>query len=276
MSSASAPGGPGGGLQADLDFAGSLVFESSGSSTYGGTLAGTGTLTKEGTGTLTLSSPGSSSYSGQTTVSAGGLVVDGALDSSVVVVAAGASLGGNGTVSQAVTVASGGRIAPGLSGTSALLTVGDLDLQSGSEAAFGIGDGPLAGIAGIDYDALEISGTVALATNVTVRLDFATTTPFANGELFQLFAFDGGTPVGHFSSVVASGIGAYAGVTFYRAGTDEWLSTFGASEQFLRFDERTGTLQVVPEPSTWGLLLAGSAAAAVGGLWRRRQKMLGM
>ena len=25
-----------------------------------------------------------------------------------------------------------------------------------------------------------------------------------------------------------------------------------------------------------GLLLAGSAAAAVGGLWRRRQKMLGM
>ena len=269
-------GGAGGGLQADLDFAGSLVFESSGSSTYGGTLAGTGTLTKEGTGTLTLSSPGSSSYSGQTTVSAGGLVVDGALDSSVVVVAAGASLGGNGTVSQAVTVASGGRIAPGLSGTSALLTVGDLDLQSGSEAAFGIGDGPLAGIAGIDYDALEISGTVALATNVTVRLDFATTTPFANGELFQLFAFDGGTPVGHFSSVVASGIGAYAGVTFYRAGTDEWLSTFGASEQFLRFDERTGTLQVVPEPSTWGLLLAGSAAAAVGGLWRRRQKMLGM
>ena len=268
-------GGSGGVLLADLDFAGRLIFNSTGSSTYGGTLSGTGTLTKEGSGTLTLSSAGTYSYSGTTTVSAGGLVVDGVLDSSAVFVATGGSLGGNGTVASAVTVASGGTIAPGLSGTS-LLTVGSLNLQAGSEAAFGIGDGPLAGSAGVDYDALRISGTVALATNVTVRLDFATTTPFANGEVFQLFAFDGGTPVGHFSSVIASGIGAYAGVTFYRAGPDEWLSTFSTSEQFLRFNELTGSLVVVPEPSTWGLLLAGSTAAAVGGLWRRRQKMLGM
>ena len=268
-------GGSGGVLLADLDFAGRLIFNSTGSSTYGGTLSGTGTLTKEGSGTLTLSSAGTYSYSGTTTVSAGGLVVDGVLDSSAVFVATGGSLGGNGTVASAVTVASGGTIAPGLSGTS-LLTVGSLNLQAGSEAAFGIGDGPLAGSAGVDYDALRISGTVALATNVTVRLDFATTTPFANGEVFQLFAFDGGTPVGHFSSVIASGIGAYAGVTFYRAGPDEWLSTFSTSEQFLRFNELTGSLVVVPEPSTWGLLLAGSTAAAVGRLWRRRQKMLGM
>ena len=94
--------------------------------------------------------------------------------------------------------------------------------------------------------------------------------------MFQLFAFGTGNPVGHFSSVIASGIGAYAPVTFYRAGPDEWLSTFSTSEQFLRFNESTGSLVVVPEPSTWGLLLAGSTAAAVGGLWRRRQKMLGM
>ncbi|MEI8369351.1 MAG: autotransporter-associated beta strand repeat-containing protein [Planctomycetia bacterium] len=268
-------GGAGGALQADLDFAGRLVFNSSGSSTYGGTLAGTGTLTKEGSGTLTLLSAGTYLYSGTTTVSAGGLVVDGALYNSEVFVAKGGSLGGNGTIASAVTVASSGTIAPGLSGTSALLTVGDLDLQSGSEAAFGIGDGPFAGAAGIDYDALRISGTVALATNVTVRLDFATPTPFANGEVFQLFAFDGGSPVGHFSSVVASGIGPYVGVTFRRVD-DEWISTYSTSEQFLRFNERMGTLQVVPEPSTWGLLLAGSTAAAVGGLWRRRQKMLGM
>ena len=81
--------------------------------------------------------------------------------------------------------------------------------------------------------------------------------------------------MGHFSSVIASGIGPYVGVTFRRVD-DEWISTFGTSEQFLRFDERTGSLVVVPEPSTWGLLLAGSTAAAVGRLWRRRQKMLGM
>jgi hypothetical protein len=51
---------------------------------------------------------------------------------------------------------------------------------------------------------------------------------------------------------------------------------FGSSEQFLRLDERNGRLEVVPEPSTWGMLLAGGAAAGISALRRRRQKMLGM
>jgi len=50
----------------------------------------------------------------------------------------------------------------------------------------------------------------------------------------------------------------------------------GTSEQVLRFDEFTGRLEVVPEPSTWGMLLAGGAAAGISALRRRRQKMLGM
>jgi hypothetical protein len=51
---------------------------------------------------------------------------------------------------------------------------------------------------------------------------------------------------------------------------------FGTSEQFLRLDERTGRLEVVPEPSTGGMLLAGSPTAGISALWRRRQKMLGI
>jgi hypothetical protein len=60
--------------------------------------------------------------------------------------------------------------------------------------------------------------------------------------VFQLFAFDGGSSVGNLSSVIAAGSGAYSAVSFYRTGLEEWTSTFGTSEQFLRFSERTGRL----------------------------------
>lgn len=270
-------GGAGGVLQADLNFAGSLVFNSSGNPTYGGNLAGSGSLTKVGSGTLTLTSVGTYTYSGLTTVSAGGLVINGSLDnSSVVVVDAGGVVGGSGTIVNSVTVNSGGTLAPGLAGGLSLFTVGPLSLQDGSLASFRIvGTGQLAGTAGTNYDSVKITGSPA-SLGGTVRLQFGDASPFATGEVFQLFAFDGGSSVGNFSSVVASGIGAYSAVSFYRTGLEEWTSTFGTSEQFLRFDERTGSLVVVPEPSTWGMLLAGGAAAGISALCRRRQKMLGM
>jgi len=89
-------GGSGGVLAADLDFAGALVFDRSGSSSYGGNLSGAGTVTKAGSGLLTLTSAGTYTYTGTTTVSAGGLVVDGALDNSSVEVGSGGRLGGGG------------------------------------------------------------------------------------------------------------------------------------------------------------------------------------
>ena len=94
----------------------------------------------------------------------------------------------------------------------------------------------------------------------------------STGQGFQLFALDGGNPVGHFASVVAAGTGAYAGVGFYRRGPDEWVSTYGTTEQYLRFDELTGRLEVVPEPSTWVMAVAGLAAAG----WMTRRKKLAL
>jgi len=268
-------GGAGGVLQANLTFDGSLVFNSSGNPTYGGNLAGSGTLTKEGSGTLTLTSAGTYAYSGLTTVSAGGLVIDGSLDNSSVVVGAGGVVGGSGTVPNTVQVNSGGTLAPGLAGAPSLLTVGALSLQDGSLSSFGIvGNGALAGTAGTNYDSVTITGTPASLAG-TLRLEFGNS-PFATGQVFQLFAFDGGVSVGEFSSVIAAGSGVYSAVSFYRTGAQEWTSTYGTSEQFLRFSELTGRLEVVPEPSTWGMLLAGGAAAGISALRRRRQKMLGM
>ena len=269
-------GGAGGVLQANLNLHGSLVFNSSSDSSYGREIDGSGTLTKTGSGTLTLTNAGTYGYSGLTTVSAGGLVIDGSLVNSSVVVDAGAVVGGSGTVPNTVQVNSGGTLAPGLAGGPSLLTVGALSLQDGSLSSFGIvGNGALAGTAGTNYDSVTITGTPA-SLGGTLRLEFGNTTPFATGEVFQLFAFDGAISVGSFSSVIAAGSGAYSAVSFYPTGTGEWTSTYGTSEQFLRFSERTGRLEVVPEPSTGAMLLAGGAAAGISALRRRRQKMLGM
>jgi len=272
-------GGAGGVLQADLNFAGALVFNSSSESSYGGNLLGSGTLTKEGSGTLTLTNAGMYSYSGLTTVSAGGLVIDGSLDNSSVVVGAGGHLGGTGVVVGSVTVNSSATIAPGVAGVPGLFTVGSLSLASGSQTTFGIlGDGDLAGVAGTNYGQLRVTDLSENSASLggTVRLEFGNTPPFATGQVFQLFAFDNGISVGNLSSVIAAGSGAYSAVSFYRTGAREWTSTYGTSEQYLRFSELTGRLEVVPEPSTWGMLLAGGAAAGISALRRRRQKMLGM
>src|SRR5271166_5349455 len=75
-------------------------------------------LSKTGTGTLILS--GTSTYSGLTDVKAGLLSVRGTLSNSAVQVESGATLGGTGTVSQAVTVLSGGILSPGSIGAGTL------------------------------------------------------------------------------------------------------------------------------------------------------------
>ena len=61
------------------------------STTFSGTLSGTGGLTKIGNGTLTLS--GISSYSGATAVNAGTLIVNGSIASSAVTVNSGGTSG---------------------------------------------------------------------------------------------------------------------------------------------------------------------------------------
>ncbi|NKW10707.1 hypothetical protein HGG76_20675 [Ochrobactrum tritici] len=92
-------------------------------------LSGTGTLEKQGTGNLTLSGD-NSGFTGATTVSAGGLMVDGTLGSGAVTVASGASLGGAGTIGGNTTINSGGTLV-GTQG-STLNFGSDLTLASGS------------------------------------------------------------------------------------------------------------------------------------------------
>ena len=102
---------------------------SNGSTTFAGSIQGTGGLTLMG-GTETSS--GANNYGGSTTINAGRLQVDGSIASSATTVNSGGTLSGSGTVG-AVTVKSGGTFEPGPIGTRGTMTVaGNLAFQSGA------------------------------------------------------------------------------------------------------------------------------------------------
>lgn len=259
-------------LQGSIINNATVTFEQTTNGTYAGTLSGTGTLTKTGSGTLAIS--GTVSASGDTTVSGGRLLINGSVLTSHVTVANGATLGGSGVIGGLVTVQSGGSLAPGNS--PGLLTVGSLELQAGSTTFMQLfGSGNVAGragagSAGIDYDSIMLLNPHGLGYGGTLALDFGNLLPFADKSIFQLYSFTG-TPSSHFGSVTAIGSGHYAGLTFSSEGKGVWKSTSRSPIfQTLIFNESTGQLLVVPEPSTYAMAFLGIAC---GGwqMFRRRR-----
>ncbi len=119
-------------------------------------------LTKLGTGRLNLT--GTNGYTGTTTVSAGTLSVNGSLASANVYVNNSGTLGGTGTLSGAVSVASGGHLAPGNSiGTQ---TQASLTLASGSILDFQFGTAGTLASPG-NSDRIAVTGALTLPTNAS-------------------------------------------------------------------------------------------------------------
>ena len=222
-------------LQGAITNNAAVTFDQSTSGTYAGVMSGNGSLTKLGAGAVTLT--GANTYSGATTVSAGTLLVNGSLANSAVTVGNGGTLGGSGSLGALVTVQSGGTLSPGNSPGQLFLSA--IRLEGGSMTLMEVlGNGANAGVAGTNYDQLQVSTSGGLRYGGGLNLNFGNSLKFLNGTTFDLFVFSG-TPIGNFSAVTSTGTGLYAGFNFSGSG-GIWTSTIG--DQLLTLSELTGRL----------------------------------
>lgn len=220
-----------GGGAIDVQFADRMI-------TWAGVVGGAGDFTKIGAGTLRLI--GDNDYTGTTTVSNGTLLVNGThTGGGQYTIASGATLGGTGLIDAAIGVMDGGIVAPGNS--PGILTVGsNFTFSSTSTGLFELGGTGR----GTQYDALVVDETLTLDGNIVVTL-ISGFNPSA-GDSFDLL--DWGSLVDNGYNLVLPGLDA--GLAWETSG-------FGTE----------GTLLVIPEPSTVGLL--GLGAVVMLGVVRR-------
>ena len=133
-------------------------------------------LTKAGTGKLVLAT--ANTYSGNTTISSGTLLVNGSIGSGAVAVNADAALGGSGTISGAVTVDASGTLRPGLGGTdTTTLTIGGALTLSGTNL-FALNRANAQNASKV-AGSVSVSGGVLTVTNVGSAL--------VDGDSFTLY-----------------------------------------------------------------------------------------
>ena len=222
---------------------------------YLGQITGAITLAKTGASTLTLS--GNNTYTGNTDITAGALALGSGgsiANSGVINVASGATfdvsavsggfalasgqtLMGAGTVSGATTI--NGNLAPGNSpGT--LSFADGLSLGSTSTSTFEI-----TGIGAGQFDRVIVTGLLNFGGTLALNNTGYTA---VYGDSVDLF--DWTTTTGNFSSITGTDLG----------GGLSWDTSSLYS---------TGVIMVVPEPSTYALLVAGGVGSLL--MFRRRR-----
>jgi autotransporter-associated beta strand protein len=169
-----------------------FTFQGSGDFLISGSIQnGTATngIVKTGSGTLTFA--GINTYTNTTTISGGTLRVNGTNGLTPVTVANTATLGGKGVVRGAVTIQSGGTLAPGTNSASiGVLTVSNsVTLQSGSTTRIKISKTPLTN------DVLRVTGAAGtvLTYGGTLTVSNLDSPPTAGDrfKIFQATAYNG-------------------------------------------------------------------------------------
>lgn len=226
--------------------------------TVNSVISGTGnSITKTGAGALSLR--GANTYTGGTVVAAGTLYASNfnssgsATGTGTVLIQSGAMLRGNGFISGATTIESGGALGPLSTLTPGTLTFsGGLTLLAGSSVGFQLGTlssdkivitgGQLAGPA---------SGTITLNLYAPGSVDSGA---FAAGT-YTLFNFStGGTTTSSFD------------VSDFTLGTTISGYTYDLS---ISGNTLQLTASAIPEPSTYAAIFG--ALALAGAVWRRRR-----
>ena len=250
------------------------------SGSFAGQITGTGgNVTKAGVGTVTLT--GTSDYSGQTTVSGGKLVVDGALTQSSVSVQNGGTLGGSGTVS-ALTVASGGTLAAGNS-PGELTVTGNVIWSGAGSYDWEINSFP--GVAGTNWDFLDIGGSLTIDATAGSRFIIDVISLLANNSGGAATGFDAFTNYSFAIATAAGGIsnfdssyfniltGSFANSMNPAGATSagSWGVTKSGNNVMLNYTAATiasAGATAIPEPGVSSLLvIAGTGLLA----FRRRR-----
>lgn len=213
-----------------------------------------GSVEKTGTGVVRLTRAAGNTYDGGTTVSAGTLLIMNSSGSATgtagVTVKADATLGGTGFATGLVTAngaAGASRFAPGDTGA-----IGTLNLTGGLTASTGATFDYQINGASIDQIAF---GSGALSLNGTVTFNLANLGSVLTGTKYTLF-----TGSGSWTGVVGSGL-AFNFVAPVGYSLD---ATYGGGNGYI-WNTATHDLsvQLVPEPSTWGLLAFSLTALVV-------------
>ncbi len=168
-----------------------ITVSNLGGTVVSGVLSGAGGLTKAGNSVLELS--GVNTYTGNTVVSAGTLLVSGSLASATATVNAGALLAGSGTINGNVAVVGSGFLNAGAINEAGTMTInGDLALNNSSTL--------LVDLASVTQgDLYDVSGSAAV--DGTLRVAVLSGYVPGNGNQFTVIEADGGV-TGAFDSVL--------------------------------------------------------------------------
>jgi autotransporter-associated beta strand protein len=222
-----------------------------------GTGANTTAVTKNGSGTWTLG--GGNTYSGDTSVNggtlvvggfivgstavnAGTLVVNGTISGSTSVSSGGTLAGSNGTLGN-VTVESSGTFSPGGNGTGSLTVNGGLELKASSNFSVQFDtDGGF-------VDAITINGNLTIVTGAVFNVNDIGSAPdgflnFQNDIITYSGTWNGGT----FLGLQDDSIFTSEGITYLISYNDNDINGLGL---------HAVTLTIVPEPGAAVTLLGG-------------------
>ena len=250
---------------------GSIAVTNAADGVFGGSITGSGGLTKTGAGRLELT--GNNTYTGTTAVQAGELKLNGSLATSQLALAAGATLSGTGSIAGDVSIA--GTQSPGNSpGVQSI--GGSLSYAAGSSVTWELA-GNTAALAdrGVEFDGINVGGSLTFSGATTLNLAFN-----ASGSLVNwndpFWTID---KTGNSGWLVYDVTGTTTGLSNLSISGTTWLDAGGNSLTAIRPDasfalEQVGsdvylTFVAVPEPSA--LILVGIGVAAAAWAARRRR-----